>query len=126
MPAGKQYVVSYWAMNGAATVSANGTTVAATPTGLSKGGFTYYEHTLPNTTTNVMVTGSGITIDEVRLYPVDAEMETWCYTPVLGITNGCDKNNRITAYEYDGLGRLVVVKDQDGNIIKTIKYNYKQ
>jgi YD repeat-containing protein len=126
IPAGKQYVVSYWAINGAATVSANGASVAATPTGLSKGGFTYYEHTLPNSTTNVVVTGSGITIDEVRLYPVDAEMETWCYTPVLGIINGCDKNNRITYYEYDALGRVAVIRDQDANIVKTYKYNYKQ
>ena len=125
-PVGKQYTVSYWAMNGAAVVSANGTPVAATPTGLSKGSFTYYEHTLPNTTTNVVVTGNGITIDEIRLYPVDAEMETWCYTPLLGIINGCDKNNRINYYEYDALGRVTVIRDQDANIVKTYKYNYKQ
>ncbi|MBO9204677.1 MULTISPECIES: RHS repeat domain-containing protein [Niastella] len=123
--AGKQYLISYWA-TGALTVSANGITVPANNTGLAKGGWTYYEHILPNTTSAVTVSGNGASIDELRLYPTDAEIETYCHVPMVGIITSCDKDSRIARYEYDALGRLVVIRDQDGNIVKTYKYHYKQ
>jgi len=36
----------------------------------------------------------------------------------------CDINNKITYYDYDGLGRLRLIKDQDKNVVKKICYNY--
>jgi YD repeat-containing protein len=123
--AGKEYIVSYWA-TGAINVTVNGTTVPATNTGLVKNGWTYYQHALPNTASSVTVSGNGASIDELRLYPADAEIETYCYIPLVGIVTSCDKDNRIARYEYDALGRLVVIRDQDGNIVKTVKYHYKQ
>ena len=51
-------------------------------------------------------------LDELRLYPKDAQMITTAYDPKVGKTAECDENNRITYYEYDGLGRLVYVKDE--------------
>ncbi|MCS3795085.1 RHS repeat domain-containing protein [Niastella sp. OAS944] len=122
---GKQYIVSYWA-TGAINVSANGTAVPASNTGLTKNSWTYYEHVLPNTTSSVSITGTGASIDELRLYPNDAEIETYCYLPLTGIITSCDRDSRIARYEYDGLGRLIVIRDQDGNIIKTVKYHFKQ
>ena len=54
-----------------------------------------------------------------------ALVTTYTYKPLVGMTSNCDINNRISYYEYDGLGRLKVIKDQDGNVIKTIDYHYK-
>jgi YD repeat-containing protein len=65
-------------------------------------------------------------IDEVRVHPKDAQMTTYTYDPVVGMTSQCDPNNRITYYEYDAFGRLKLIRDQDRNIIKTFQYNYKQ
>jgi YD repeat-containing protein len=65
-------------------------------------------------------------LDEVRYYPKGATMITYTYDPGIGKTSECDPNNRITRYEYDGLGRLVKVKDQYNNLIKTFEYNYQQ
>jgi YD repeat-containing protein len=62
--------------------------------------------------------------DEVRLYPKGAQMTTWTYEPLVGVTSQIDPRNRITSYEYDGLNRLVVIRDADKNIVKKICYNY--
>jgi hypothetical protein len=71
----------------------------------------------------ITVSGSG-TIDELRLYPKGAFMTTYTYAPLIGITSQCDLNNRISYYEYDSVGRLSLIRDQDKNIVKQICYNY--
>jgi len=127
---GKTYVVSMWAKNG--TPSYNGfngstQTVATTnvwTTGKTVNGWTYIEKAFANVTT-INVGGGGGLVDEVRFYPLNAQMETYTYSPLLGITSQCDAANRISYYSYDALGRLIVVKDQDGNIVKTYQYHYK-
>lgn len=64
-------------------------------------------------------------IDELRLYPSDADMTTYTYDPLLGITSKCDERNMMTYYSYDGLGRLKVIKDGDGKVLKEYDYQYK-
>ncbi|HEY4291342.1 MAG TPA: hypothetical protein VGN00_29780 [Puia sp.] len=122
---GSPYVVSYWSRNGAVTVMANGVPAGVSITGETKKGWTYYQHLLPSTTTSVSVSSSGATIDELRLYPSAAQMTTYTYNPLVGMTSGCDINNKPAYYEYDAWGRLMDVKDQDGNVIKTVDYHYK-
>ena len=80
----------------------------------------------------VALTGSYFTVgsgadyvDEVRLYPETASMTTYTYNPVLGITSTTDANNLTTYYEYDTFGRLQLIRDDQGNILKTYTYNYK-
>jgi YD repeat-containing protein len=50
---------------------------------------------------------------------------TFSYKPLVGMTSQTDPAGRTTFYEFDGLGRLTAIKDQDGNVIKTIQYHYK-
>ncbi len=85
--------------------------------------WTYFEHTVTGTST-VSITGGG-DIDELRLYPANAQMTTYTYASEVGMTSACDVDNRATYYYYDTLGRLSYVKDQDGNIIKTYRYHYE-
>ncbi|MGJ1448747.1 hypothetical protein ACR79S_20275 [Sphingobacterium spiritivorum] len=73
-------------------------------------------------------TGSFIlsgAIDNVRIFPEDAFITSYTYDPLIGMTSETDPSGRTTFYEYDGFGRLSVVKDDIGNIIKKICYNYK-
>lgn len=72
-----------------------------------------------------MVTLTGL-IDEIRIHPKDAQMNTFTYEPLTGMTSQCDANNRVSYYEYDSLGRLKLIRDQDKNIVKTFQYNYQQ
>ena len=64
-------------------------------------------------------------IDDIRIHPIDAQMETYAHDPLLlkvsAITN---KNNITTHYEYDTMGRLIHIRDQDRNLRKRYVYNY--
>lgn len=115
----KTYIISYWSKGAGGSASVNGATATAL---ITKNGWTYYEHKI--TASSAKIKGSGVTIDELRCYPVDAQMTTYTYNPLLGMTSTCDADNRITYFVYDSLGRLRWVKDADGNIIKTIQYHY--
>lgn len=113
----KTFIVSYWSKTGSASI--NGATA---PLLFTKNGWSYYEHKLPGVSA-VIVTGS-VTIDELRLYPSDAQMSSYTYAPLTGMTTSDDVDSHITYYLYDALGRLNIQKDQDGNIIKTVQYHY--
>jgi hypothetical protein len=45
------------------------------------------------------------------------------YDPVIGKTADCDENNRLTYYQYDNMGRLLFIKDENSNIVKAYEYN---
>lgn len=70
--------------------------------------------------------GRQVDIDDIRLYPVTAQMTTYTHTPQVGITSMSDVNNQPTRYEYDGLQRLRLVRDAQGNIVKHLDYHYQQ
>ncbi|WP_131539944.1 RHS repeat domain-containing protein [Pedobacter nototheniae] len=55
----------------------------------------------------------------------NTQITTYTYAPLIGITSQTDPKGLTTFYEYDGFGRLNLIKDQNGNIIKTYDYHYK-
>lgn len=118
------YIVSYWSRGGAATV--NGSSSAVQGRKITIGGveWTYYQVALSSATTSVSVTGTAI-IDELRVYPAAAMMTTYTYIPQVGVQSKCDVNNIISYYEYDKLGRLLLIRDDQQNIIKSFQYQYQ-
>lgn len=66
----------------------------------------------------------GTAYDDIHIYPVDSQMTTYTYSPLIGVTSSTDAKNQTTYYEYDGLGRLQNIKDQNGNIVKNYDYHY--
>jgi len=116
------YTLSYWTMNNS-SFTITGT--QGTPQrGRTINGWTCFVHTIKGVT-QVTLTGTGV-IDELRLYPRVAQMTSYTYDPVLGMTSECDPRNEISYYEYDKLGRLLLVRDKDKNIMKTYDYQYQE
>jgi YD repeat-containing protein len=115
----KTYFVSCWAKNG--TVLVNNLPGTALTT---IGDWSLYSFGLSDAT-EAGLSGSAV-IDDLRLYPKGAFMTTATYDPAIGKTAQTNANNQIIYYEYDGLGRMIQVRDEKRNIIKTFEYNYKQ
>lgn len=68
--------------------------------------------------------GTKVWFDDARLHPSDAQMTSYTYLPLVGMTSSTDNKNMTTNYEYDGFQRLLNVKDQNGRILKNYDYNY--
>jgi hypothetical protein len=68
-------------------------------------------------------TGTSGTIDELRLYPKDANMVTYTYEPLIGVTSMCDANNTVSYSTYDNLNRPKLILDKDKNILKRFDYS---
>ena len=82
---------------------------------------------------NINVSANGYTIninepgkliDEVRFYPQNAQMTTYTYEPLIGITGITDPRGETTRYVYDDFGRLKYIKDRNGNVLKRYSYHY--
>jgi YD repeat-containing protein len=63
-------------------------------------------------------------IDDVRVFPADALLTTFNYSAQVGKSSEIDPAGKTTSYEYDGLGRLSIVRDNDRNIISKTCVNY--
>jgi YD repeat-containing protein len=69
---------------------------------------------------------SGATAyDEVRVFPANAQMSTYTIHRFNGTTTATDLNNTRTKYEFDLLGRLKLVRDNNGNIVSKSSYHFK-
>lgn len=66
---------------------------------------------------------SGI-LDDIRIFPADGQMATYTYTPLVGKTGETDVSGRSVTYEYDGLGRQNISRDNDKNILSKFCYNF--
>lgn len=66
------------------------------------------------------------TLDDIRIYPDGAQMTTYTYDPLFGVTSISDVRDMPTYYEYDIAGRLRAIKDKDGKVLKLYDYQYLQ
>jgi len=115
------YVISYWTKNASAFTIAG--TISGFPIkGRTINGWTYFEHKITGQT-SLSISGTGF-IDELRLYPDGAEMQTFGYDPAVGMTAMFDAKSQGNHFEYDGMMRLQNIKDLDGNITKSFNYHY--
>lgn len=60
----------------------------------------------------------------------NAQIQTWDYLPLIGVSSHTDVNGQTILYEYDGLGRLKYEKRRvngvtDPEILREYEYNYR-
>jgi hypothetical protein len=121
LTAANTYILSYWTKN-ASPLTISGTIAGFPLKGATNKGWTNYIHRV---TGQAAITVSGIgSIDEVRLYPFGAQMTSYTYDPLVGVTSITDAKNQVSYYEYDPFQRLMNIKDKDGNILKHVDYHY--
>lgn len=119
--AGKTYIISYWTKNTSA-FNITGTVSGYPIYRVAIDGYRYVEHKVTGVA-SVSISGTGF-IDELRLYPDKSECVSYVYNPLVGIISTADKNSDPQRYIYDELGRLILIKDVHGNIIKQNCYSY--
>lgn len=100
------YTLSYWQKSAAGEWGLQKNTVAVT-SGLA----------------TIAIPASG-QIDDIRFYPVNGQLVTYTYDPLIGQTSVSDAQDMVTYYEYDSFGRLGVIKDAEKSIVKALTYNY--
>lgn len=94
----------------------------------TSGDLVYFEYAVYSPYSNATLVlnpannSTPIYIDELRLYPANAAMKTYTYNKMIGVSSTCDEHNMIDKYEYDDLGRLILIRDEKGNIVKKINY----
>lgn len=119
----KQYIISVWLKSGG-SVSISGATVNSTTTGTTlNSSWQYKQFAVTTTATSVSITGSGY-VDEVRLYPANAQMTSYTYDALYRPIIQCGINSTVSYYDYDTFSRVIDIKDQYGNILKAFEYNY--
>lgn len=69
--------------------------------------------------------GGNVWFDDLRFHPVDAQMSTYTYVPLVGLTSETDPNGLKTQFVYDLNNRLEYVLDNEGNVLQHYKYNHK-
>lgn len=78
-----------------------------------------------NISANTVIGGGGLMIDEVRLCPIGAIMNTFSYDQWGNLISTCDANNRVSYFEYDEFNRQKLARDENKNIISYKSYNIK-
>ncbi|MCG8310277.1 MAG: RHS repeat protein [Cytophagales bacterium] len=104
------YLLSYWTDNGSGWIY-NEESISVI-SDLSGGTKTY------------RIGATGLKLDDVRLHPLDAQMTTYTYDPLVGMTSRTDPSGITTYYEYDDFGRLRHALDSEGNVVKQYHYHY--
>jgi hypothetical protein len=124
---GGNYVVSYWSKNGQLSFGTNYNLTDIIDKNADVTGWAYHQVTISlssSTYLKMYPSSAGMLIDDIRIYPVGAQMTTYTYDPTAGVTSSTDANNITTYYEYDNFQRLSNIKDNYHNIATNYQYNY--
>ncbi|MFC2103752.1 hypothetical protein ACFLS4_00175 [Bacteroidota bacterium] len=140
---GKEYIVSYWTKKGTSSDYSRvaiGGVVSVTITPPASGEWVYKEQKVLVPVDNggvknvyLLVKGGSDPrntsiynyLDDLRIYPADAQMSTYTYDPLVGMTSQTNAQGVTTHYKYEDNGRLSVIKDNDNKVLSKYDYNKK-
>lgn len=123
----KEYIINFWCKGGTPTLAGGGLANIPLTVIYSPGnGWSYFEARFtPTNNSQVGLVASGSAfiyyIDEMRLFPSSAMMQSWTYEPLFGMSSTTDARGTTLFYEYDKLGRQTIVRDQQRNILSKVK-----
>jgi len=115
VPSGS-YVVSFYARTASGSTTIMGQSVNTT--------WQLYHLPLTGSSISISVPAS-VFIDELRLHPQGASMQSYTYKPLVGITSAAGADARVEVYEYDNYGRLEKIRDYLGRLRKQASYGFQ-
>lgn len=134
IPVNGPYVISFWTplpavvKNGASILT--GKVVRSVTSNSTTWNLYQFTVTVSNITnqpsTWPVISVSGTSIDEARLLPSNAAMESFTYKPFVGLWAKSDLNCMPTYFYYDNAGRLTSLADFKGSVLKTYEYHFQQ
>jgi hypothetical protein len=129
--AGKNYRFSCWA-KGAATLSIQINSATAVVVGTSGATWQYIEKVIDMSAIIVGATFSfkltstaSVSVDNIAFYPESSTISSHAYDPLNGKTADLDSRGGAGFQDYDQLGRVRYVKNQDKDIVQIQDYHYK-
>jgi YD repeat-containing protein len=130
-----KFIFTTWIKNtssGALTLSFYGSSsvdvIVSIPPGTGTWKQISKEFTLPTTLTNAALqikSSQAVELDDMFLHPDHAVVSALIYKFPFGVWRQEEPRGTIARYDYDALGRVSLVYDRDGNIIKKIDYQTK-
>lgn len=73
---------------------------------------------------NIEISGNQL-MDELKVYPVEASLKTFTYSPN-GMISNSNEANEISTFKYDAFGRLTLVGDNEGQVKTQVISRIKQ
>lgn len=111
------YKVSVWA-KGSGSITVNSVSKAISST------WKVYEWFV-DVSTSITVTTNGNQVDELRLAPTSAKMNTFQYDTGGRMVGSMGPTHLLVTYEYDPFKRLKVNKNHKGEILNAYEYHYQ-
>ncbi len=63
-------------------------------------------------------------VDDITIQPEDAQISFYTYNSRLQPTSSSSNQHRKTTYEYDDMGRMILIRDHNNQIRKKAIYHY--
>ena len=73
---------------------------------------------------NNIEVGNGGIIDEVLIRPTSSAASTFNHDPSVGLIGKSTDNGSGLKFDFDNIGRLITIKDDKDNILKSFIYKY--
>lgn len=123
------YILSFWSdnlgeINTGSAITINSQNISDA----NKNGYKLYQYIFEcsSTSGNHIDLLSGQSIDELRMHPDDAFMNTISYDLNAGQSDMNDPNNIISSFQYDDFNRLSIQRNFKEEIRSKISYAYKE
>jgi hypothetical protein len=125
LEANKNYKLRYWKKSGSLNVSPNSGTVTTESVLLTANGWSLIERKITGAT-YIAIGSTTAQVDDIMLYPEEADVEYTNYDNIKRKTSECNSNGDCQFYEYDAIHRITTIRDAKQNIIKKIEYGIQE
>lgn len=124
LTAGKQYTLTFWCKGTVPSITGAGLSGLPTEITDNWGDWKFYSasFTAGANTELSFASGTPTSVDEIRLFPAGAIMNSNVFTPLFGVSSSTDATGRITYFEYDLFGRQILTRNQEKSILSKTEY----